>query len=382
MTKRTMAWLLLAGAAAAGIGCGKKGPLLAPLSRTPKTPAAVACVQRGERIFVAWTNPEAYIDGHPLAGLSAAEVWTLAVPKPPAAPQAAAPQAALPSLPAAPAATPSSAAASVPLPAAALVASTGRLAGKVEGAALKAGGFDFPLAKDDYAGQMLYVAVLVRDLKGRPSEPGGPAAWEPRPLPLPPDGLSIRVSEDRLSLAWRPPTADTMGGKTAPSGYMVYRSDAGGAFRLLTPVPVREAAFDDFDFAFGAAYRYVVRAAVGDAAPFVESADSAALDAAPKDIFPPAAPTGLVAVSGGGFVALSWEPRPEKDLAGYRVRRREAGEKEPLLLTASPVPENAFSDTAAAPGKRYVYAVSAVDRDGNEGPRAEVAVETGAKGKP
>lgn len=376
MSKRTLAWLFLA--AAVGTGCGKKGPLLAPLSRTPKPPTAIACVQRGDRMYVTWTNPAAYIDGNPLAGLSAAEIWALDVPKPPAA----APPAVSPSPPAAPAVPPQPAPPAVAAPAAALVAASGRLAGRAEGDALKAGAFDFPLAGSDYAGRTLYIAVLVRDPKGRPSEPGGPAAWEPRPLPLPPDNVSIRVLEDRLSLAWRPPAADTAGGKAAPSGYLVYRSDAGGAFRLLTPAPVKEPAFDDFDFVFGAAYRYVVRAAVGEAAPFGESADSPALDVAPKDVFPPAAPTGLVAVAGGGFVALSWEPRPEKDLAGYRVRRREAGGSEFLLLTASPVPENAFSDTAAAPGKTYVYAVSAVDRDGNEGPRAETAAKTGAKGRP
>jgi predicted small lipoprotein YifL len=374
MMKRTMAWILLA--AAAGTGCGKKGPLLAPLSRTPKTPTAVACVQRGDRIFVTWANPDSYIDGHPLAGLSAAEVWVLAVPKPPAPPPA---PAVSPAAPPAAAAAMSSGAPATP-PATAVVASTGRLAGKVEGAALRIGGFDFPLTKEDYAGILLYVAVLVRDPKGRPSAPGGPAAWEPRPLPLPPTEPSVRVLEDRLNLAWRPPTADTTGGQATPPGYLVYRSDAGGALRLLTATPVKEPAFDDFDFVFGAAYRYVVRAAVGDAAPFVESADSPALDVTPKDVFPPAAPTGLVAVSGGGFVALSWEPGPEKDLAGYRVRRRAAEEKDFRLLTPAPVPENAFSDTTVAKGMRCVYAVSAVDRNGNEGPRSETAVETGAEG--
>jgi len=390
MIKRTMAWILLAAAAAAGMGCGKKGALLAPLSRTPKTPTAVACVQRGDRIFVTWANPDAYIDGHPLAGLSAAEVWVLTVSKPPAPPAAkpegkpAAPPAAVPPTgpPVAPlaasSAAPSSGSPAAP-PAAAVVAATGRLAGQVEGAALRSGAFDFPLTKEDFAGLLLHVAVLVRDSKGRASGPGGPAAWEPRPLPLPPMEPSVRVLEDRLSLAWRPPTADTVGGPATPSGYLVYRSDAGGPPRLLTAAPVKEPAFDDFDFAFGVAYRYIVRAAVGDAAPFVESADSPELEVTPKDVFPPGAPTGFVAVSGGGFVALSWEPGPEKDLAGYRVRRRAAGEQDFLLLTPAPVPENAFSDSTGTKGLKYVYAVSAIDRDGNEGPRAETGGETGGE---
>jgi predicted small lipoprotein YifL len=397
MIERKIAWILIAAAAAAGTACGKKGPLLEPLSRTPKTPTAVACIQRGDRIFVTWTNPEAYIDGHPVAGLSSAEVWLLAVPKPPAPPPPATPPAVSPepspaakpavpaagAQPASPPANPPAAlpAAAVPAPPSAdTVATTGRLAGRVEGAALKAGGFDFLLAKEDYAGVVLHVAVLVRDSRGRASNPGGPAAWEPRPLPLPPAELLVRIQEDRLSLAWRPPTADTAGGPATPSGYLVYRSDTGRPLRLLTPAPVKEAAFDDFDFSFGGTYRYVVRAAAGDAAPYVESADSPALDVVPKDVFPPAAPTGLVAVSGGGFVALSWEPGPEKDLAGYRVRRRAAGEGDFRLLTPAPVPENAFSDTTGAKGLKYVYAVSAVDREGNEGPRSETAVEGGAEG--
>ncbi len=403
MIERKIAWILIAAASVAATGCGKKGPLLAPLSKTPKTPSAVACVQRGDRIFVAWTNPDAYIDGHPLTALSAAEVWVLPVPKPPASPLAA-PPAAAPAIPpaaapptgppaakseakpAAPTAPPAASSAAPPPgpsavpPAAAVVISTGRLAGRVEGAALEAGRFDFPLTKEDYAGLVLHVAVLVRDARERPSAPGGPAAWEPRPLPLPPAALSVRILEDRLSLAWRPPVSDTLGGPATPAGYLVYRSDAGAPPRLLTATPVKDPAFDDFDFDYGAAYRYVVRAAVGSAAPFLESADSPALDVAPKDVFPPAAPTGLVAVAGGGFVALSWEPGPEKDLAGYRVRRRAAGETGFLLLTPEPVPENAFSDTTGAKGVKYVYAVSAVDREGNEGPRTEAAAEGGEEG--
>ncbi len=71
----------------------------------------------------------------------------------------------------------------------------------MRGKALRFAGDVSYLELGDYPGALSYYRRIVS------LQPGGPAAWEPRPLPLPPDGLSIRVSEDRLSLAWRPPTA-------------------------------------------------------------------------------------------------------------------------------------------------------------------------------
>jgi fibronectin type 3 domain-containing protein len=103
----------------------------------------------------------------------------------------------------------------------------------------------------------------------------------------------------------------------------------------------------------------------------IESDDSAPAIVAPRDTFSPAPPQNVVAAVLPGendsrIVDLSWSINVENDLAGYRVYRSEKqGERGRLLQTellASP----SFRDSSVQAGHRYWYAVTAVDRAGNE----------------
>lgn len=89
-----------------------------------------------------------------------------------------------------------------------------------------------------------------------------------------------------------------------------------------------------------------------------------------KDVFPPQVPHGVAVVvdAQAHAIDLSWMPDSESDLAGYVVYRRDvtAGGSEARISGAKPMVSPSFSDTAVVPGHRYAYAVSAVDRDGNE----------------
>jgi len=105
----------------------------------------------------------------------------------------------------------------------------------------------------------------------------------------------------------------------------------------------------------------------------IESEDSNPVKVEPADRFAPAAPQGLTTVSGEAFVALSWEPSQEPDLAGYRVWRRAAGEPEFVLVKELSPAESSFSDAAVESGQHYVYAVTAFDRAGNESGRSAEA---------
>jgi hypothetical protein len=92
-----------------------------------------------------------------------------------------------------------------------------------------------------------------------------------------------------------------------------------------------------------------------------------------KDIFPPAAPTGLAAVGAPdeGAIDLSWSPNTENDLAGYAVYRSEAsGEAMRISPPAKPLEIPAFRDLTAKPGRDYSYSVTAIDRDGNQSARS------------
>ncbi len=96
-----------------------------------------------------------------------------------------------------------------------------------------------------------------------------------------------------------------------------------------------------------------------------------------RDVFPPQAPAGLVAVPGEGFGAplaidLSWEPNAEPDLLGYNLYRR-TGQGEFRRINADPVSASAFRDLKIEAGQTYTYRVTAVDQRGNEsGPSVDV----------
>jgi hypothetical protein len=104
-----------------------------------------------------------------------------------------------------------------------------------------------------------------------------------------------------------------------------------------------------------------------------------------RDIYPPAAPTGLAVVlssnnsagvasisPGAALIAadLSWLPNSEPDLAGYILYRRVStpttNPSLPAIIT--PITAPGFSDSNIYPGNIYTYCVSAVDTSGNESP--------------
>jgi len=82
------------------------------------------------------------------------------------------------------------------------------------------------------------------------------------------------------------------------------------------------------------------------------------------DPMPPAAPKGLYANIGDGYIEVRWLPNGEDDLAGYRVYRSTDGEN----FSKSPISGldlvryNYFLDTGLENDKKYYYRVTAVDQ--------------------
>jgi len=152
----------------------------------------------------------------------------------------------------------------------------------------------------------------------------------------------------------------------------------------------------------GHTYRYTaqrVRTVVlGGQTLEVRSSPSAEITVAVGDVFPPEAPTGLVAVPGfageaaagqaasqAGVQAqrptidLSWEPGMEPRIAGYRVYRRDLdgnARDEWRRLGSELAPAPAYRDLTVVAGRRYAYRVTAVDEAGNESGHSDEAVET------
>jgi fibronectin type 3 domain-containing protein len=133
---------------------------------------------------------------------------------------------------------------------------------------------------------------------------------------------------------------------------------------------------------FDHTYVYLVRSVIQVEGNELESSDSMPVTVTPRDLFPPAAPQGLVAAllpgpaPGTALVDLSWSISLETDLAGYHVYRSEQEGTRGQLVTPDLLPTPAVRDTSVEPGHRYWYTVTAVDRAGNESPPcAPAAVE-------
>lgn len=210
--------------------------------------------------------------------------------------------------------------------------------------------------------------------------------------------LNATVTEQGIELKWTPP-ANTSSGEplTAVKEYRVYRGELNPA---ATGQPAPESPqsawksplmqlgvtstpdYRDSGFDYGKTYAYVVRTVVDSPAGPLESSDSNQAVVIPKDLFPPAAPQGIVAAVEPGptpsssVIELSWSISVEPDLAGYRVYRSHQEGARGTLLTPELLPSPAYRDASVQSGQRYWYSVTAVDRAGNESPPSSaVAVD-------
>jgi hypothetical protein len=162
------------------------------------------------------------------------------------------------------------------------------------------------------------------------------------------------------------------------AGVLLSWSGAGDRFRVMRRASATEAwtevtiqtsrEWTDTSTEYGKEYTYEVQALVdvGDGK-FAESDFSAPRSITPQDEFPPAVPAGLRAVPAVNSIELVWDRNTEPDLALYRVYRS-TGDGPSEKLADVDVPS--YSDHAVEPGKTYRYAITAVDKTGNESARS------------
>lgn len=115
---------------------------------------------------------------------------------------------------------------------------------------------------------------------------------------------------------------------------------------------------------FGKTYRYAIEAINKAGASETASERSEEVSITPEDRFPPAVPSGLTAVVSTQSIELTWDRNTESDLAGYRVYRLISGDEEQKVAELQDVPS--YSDRNMEAGRHYRYAVTAVDKLGNE----------------
>jgi hypothetical protein len=250
----------------------------------------------------------------------------------------------------------------------------------------------------EHAGETVVYRVRTRVSDKKTSADSKDVSLRLYAVPARIESLDARLTERGVQLQWAAPDK-TSGGEALGQiqEFHVYRGelDAASAAAVSKDLgqavwksrPLQLAAttapeFLDTGFDYGKTYAYLVRSVVVADGVQHESGDSQAAVVTPRDIFPPAAPQGIVAavipgISAGSLVVdLSWSINVETDLAGYRLYRSEQEGTQGQLLSPDLLPTPAYRDNSVSSGKRYWYTVTAVDRAGNESaPSAAVAVD-------
>lgn len=215
--------------------------------------------------------------------------------------------------------------------------------------------FEFPAAA--WTDQEVFIRARALNNKGRAGDWSDFARLRVvQPLQTP-EALTAEAVPEGVGLSWRLPAQ--------PSG-LVFRilRRAGDETTPSALATTSGSTWIDSSTVYGTRYEYSVVAILNGAGIDAESEISAAVDVLPEDRFPPSVPSDLEALAGPESVELTWERNSEADLAGYRVYRS-AGDQ-PLSKIADLTAIPGFSDRAVERGRRYRYAVSSVDRTGNE----------------
>ncbi len=324
---------LLCGCAGALVGCGVRGAPLPPLLDIPQ-PAEMRGMQRGDRVWLAWRTPARTTEGATVRPkkLGPVEVYRAVLPglRAEVSPQE-------------------------------FQAAASRVA-------------SLPALQEQYNepvpdGRVGSTAAYAVRLLNRRSDSAGFSNIAAVPLlaALPaPAKIRLQVTEREILLEWPP--------VPGAAAYHLYRAKGEGPWELAAQPA--QPAHADAPFDYGRDYRYLVRAVTIQGTFRAESPDSPIAFIRPEDLFPPQVPadlTTLLEPTAPPAVQLSWKPNLEPDLAGYNLFRSENGGP-PRQLNKDLLVSPTFQDATTRPGTTYSYAVSAVDRKGNESARSRTVL--------
>jgi predicted phage tail protein len=360
---RNLRWLslgLLLPSLLVFVNCGKRRPPLPPIERVQQRTELLSGVQRGNQVILSWPAPRRNASDTSVQSIRRIDVYRLA--EKPRAPLALTAEE---------------------------FATRSTLVGSVTYDEIKKA-TDFLTYTDtlELAGEPTRLRYAVRYVNAAGQRAGfsnflllEPAAR----IALPPVIIATgkEVSEDVVTISWRPPTANIDGSTPVNLlGYNMYRiSDADDA--LVQPINdslISGTQYQDRNFKAGETYHYVVRSvSLGTEGAQVESLNSNAISVSPRDIFPPSAPASLTVAAAPGRLSIFFPANPESDIAGYNIYRS----TDPDLpkdkwnkLNAELLTHTTFQDEKVESGRRYYYYLTAVDKSGNTSPASEVVSET------
>jgi hypothetical protein len=299
--------------------CGYIGDPLPPLANVPKRVDDLAAIQRGASVIVQFTVPAVTTENHPIPGPVKVDL------RAGAADQFDENQ---------------WAASSRQIPPVTLTDHTAR----------------YEIPATEWTGKEIIFGVRIVAGNGKQS---GWSNFVVVPVMLSlakPTAVTATATAAGVRLTWQAPGAE----------FRVFRKTDGPAFALAATVQKPE--FLDPQAEFGKPVTYTVQTIARHDAKIAESELSDPVTLTPVDKFPPATPAGLRASTAPNSIELTWDRNSEGDLAAYRIFRAVANGPFEKLADVSAVPT--YSDRTVEPGKTYRYAITAVDRAGNESPRS------------
>lgn len=190
--------------------------------------------------------------------------------------------------------------------------------------------------------------------------------------PVPPIDVQLKQEGRAVTVTWKYPLASATDDDKVIQFY-IYRlkEAASDAYeRINYGTIIRDANKNAYE------YTYVLNQVEGDEKVFVVPVmitgrggqRSAMRSLALKDNQAPPVPTGIVATPIAKTIQVSWDASPANDIAGYNVWRKDRadGDLRKLNTTLIDPLNTLYIDGTVVGGSNFYYAVSAVDRSGNE----------------
>jgi hypothetical protein len=362
ISPKTLLHFLLAVVVLTALGCGKRRPPLPPVERVQQRTELLSGAQQGNEVILSWPAPQRNAPDSSVQSIRRIDVYRLA--EKPGAPLALTEDE---------------------------FAARATLVGSVTYEQIKTAG-DTLTYHDalELGGQPTRLRYAIRYVNASGQRAAfsnfltiEPAARIARPPTL---QAPAKVTEDAITLVWTPPAANIDDSTPVNLlGYNVYRMDEKQSEPSQTPINsslISGTSYVDQHFKFGNDYRYIVRAvSLGTGGAQVESLNSNAVEATPRDIFAPAPPErpSIAPDPSFGRLAIFFAANKETDIAGYNIYRttdpnlpKQSWTKlNPELLTRTN-----FRDDKVESGKTYYYYIVAVDNAGNVSQPSDVASET------
>src|SRR5438128_6236583 len=281
--------------------CGKRRPPLPPVERIPQRTELLSGAQRGNQVILSWPAPRRNVGEGSVQSIRRVDVYRVAE-KP-----------------------------SAPLPMTEEeFGARATLIGSVTYDEIKKSGETLTYTDTlELAGEPARLRYAVRYVNSA----GQRAAFsnflliEPAArVAQPPTNVNRELSETAITITWEAPKTNIDGSTPVNLlGYNVYRvvaSQPQAGQKPINQALIPTTQYQDRNFKFGEKYTYVVRAvSLGTLAQPVESLNSNSVEAAPVDVYPPSAPTGVQIGPAPGRLSVFFVANPEPDVAGYLIYR-------------------------------------------------------------